>query len=335
MGSIPSSLLSESTFLDPFSVGINTLRTRKQGGESISGKSGLERDATGARDNSRCARIEERRDKDRGGREQGVENESYGKFWRQFRLPENADVDTLKPKLENGVLTISFAKLSPDRTKGHKVVDIDTNELEGKDSSAYVLAPNSIFYRPIIGCPQNHNFSCQGSRGFRCWVAVETAGDNPSAETHPTNDSKVPTEIIPEDVLLRYFGSVDIASLLASPIGIHRDRVSADTQAFTEASSAVVVEPLLGAEREVLAGAGADEVVAIVAAEREREIAGNYEDIELVPIIIHYHKSEEAGKDCDSSEEEQSGKPVSSEYGSEELEVYKKQMKLYMNEMIS
>ncbi|XP_055834744.1 22.7 kDa class IV heat shock protein-like [Solanum dulcamara] len=56
---------------------------------------------------------------------------SYDKFWRQFRLPENADIDTLKAKLENGVLTISFAKLSPDRIKGPKVVAI-----EGKDDSS-------------------------------------------------------------------------------------------------------------------------------------------------------------------------------------------------------
>ncbi|KAJ8568909.1 hypothetical protein K7X08_032606 [Anisodus acutangulus] len=53
----------------------------------------------------------------------------------------------------------------------------------------------------------------------------ETAGDNPSAEAHPTDDSEVPAEIIPEDVLLRYFGLVDIASPPASPVGIHRERV--------------------------------------------------------------------------------------------------------------
>jgi len=50
---------------------------------------------------------------------------SYGKFWRQFRLPENANLDSVKAKVENGVLTLTLNKLSHDQIKSTRVVSID------------------------------------------------------------------------------------------------------------------------------------------------------------------------------------------------------------------
>uniref|UniRef100_A0A3Q7J995 Transposase MuDR plant domain-containing protein n=1 Tax=Solanum lycopersicum TaxID=4081 RepID=A0A3Q7J995_SOLLC len=61
------------------------------------------------------------------------------------------------------------------------------------------------------------------------------------------------------------------------------------------------------------------------------------EELGLVPNISHYNKSDnfiEVGTDCDSSEEEENGETMSSEYDSYELEIYKKQKQHDINETL-
>ncbi|KAF7016681.1 hypothetical protein CFC21_030223 [Triticum aestivum] len=52
------------------------------------------------------------------------EERSYGKFWRQMRLPDNADLDSIAASLDAGVLTVRFRKLAPEQIKGPRVVRI-------------------------------------------------------------------------------------------------------------------------------------------------------------------------------------------------------------------
>ncbi|XP_074293941.1 16.9 kDa class I heat shock protein 1-like [Silene latifolia] len=47
-----------------------------------------------------------------------------GKFWRQFRMPFNADLENVKAELNDGVLKISVPKIAEDKRKKNKVIDI-------------------------------------------------------------------------------------------------------------------------------------------------------------------------------------------------------------------
>ncbi|KAF4360594.1 hypothetical protein CsatB_023365 [Cannabis sativa] len=59
-----------------------------------------------------------------------------GRFWRQFRLPANAELDQIKAQLENGVLRITVPKVTEEKKKQPKVIDIaehDKAAINGED----------------------------------------------------------------------------------------------------------------------------------------------------------------------------------------------------------
>ncbi|XP_060173038.1 22.0 kDa class IV heat shock protein-like [Lycium barbarum] len=58
-----------------------------------------------------------------------------GKFWRQFRLPGNADLERIKAHVENGVLNIIVPNLAEEKKKQIKVISIakESNSAGGHD----------------------------------------------------------------------------------------------------------------------------------------------------------------------------------------------------------
>jgi HSP20 family protein len=75
---------------------------------------------------------ERRREEEQKGDHWHREERSYGRFWRQFRLPDNADLDTVAADLNNGVLTVRFRKLAPEQIRAPRVVGI----ADGDDGEA-------------------------------------------------------------------------------------------------------------------------------------------------------------------------------------------------------
>lgn len=56
-----------------------------------------------------------------------------GKFWRQFRLPGNADLDHVKAHLGDGVLRVTVPKLAEEKRRQAKVIDIVGEKISGED----------------------------------------------------------------------------------------------------------------------------------------------------------------------------------------------------------
>ncbi|GMY04925.1 22.7 kDa class IV heat shock protein-like [Fagus crenata] len=79
----------------------------------------------------------ERKGEDEEGDKWHRTERTNGKFWRQFRLPGNADLDHVKAHLEDGVLRITVPKLAEEKRRQPKVINIASEEgSSGEDIKA-------------------------------------------------------------------------------------------------------------------------------------------------------------------------------------------------------
>ncbi|XVF75101.1 hypothetical protein PTKIN_Ptkin13bG0161000 [Pterospermum kingtungense] len=94
-------------------------------------------------EDNRVLRISGER-KDNEGEVQGEKwhraERTNGKFWRQFRLPGNADSDHVKAHLEDGVLRITVTKFAEEMKRQPKVIDIAEQASSGQDIEATTKA---------------------------------------------------------------------------------------------------------------------------------------------------------------------------------------------------
>ena len=102
---------------------------------------GLKRDAIKIEvEGNRVLRVsgERKRKEEKEGDHWHRVERSYGKFWRQFKVPDNVDLDFVKAKMENRVLTLTMNNLSPNKVKGPRLVSIAGDDeqapkLKGKE----------------------------------------------------------------------------------------------------------------------------------------------------------------------------------------------------------